>query len=394
MFAASGTIFDVKSNKVHIFKRRSITASKPSNILQTFKIIQVMIYFIGINTMQDWQLKRMPFIGIICHKISKVALVFILLYILGTDVFIVITEKSSTNEVYYQAASEIFECLILFYFFWLFQKSRQDIEIVFKCLDKMRSRFPHSSNIYNWEKKLNKFLVWASIHHILYCVVYSFFVVYYTYYKEEFAAVYWLEKASLHQTFLYVHSFVVVFLKKLIISGYCDAFNLFYSLVCFVIYQICKEHLKMLNTQDGKDLENLYRVLTKNIKKIDRKLNFKVFVLFTILFFHTFKYVFDMLFEENQRYILIGLSFEFLHDFIGFLMLSFFGSSVHEVCKGVQEKVLRLDPVIYVAQPETLLKFQRLEIYMTLWDMINLRRSLLITIFEIALTYAIVVGTA
>ncbi|GBM09598.1 hypothetical protein AVEN_29445-1 [Araneus ventricosus] len=336
----------------------------------------------------------MSYIGVICHQISRVAAVFIFLYTLGTNAFIFIKEKSSSNQAHYDAAAESIECLALIYFFWLFQKSRQDILDVFKLLDAMGSRLCIVSSIYTWENRLKKFLVWASIHHVLYSAIYSYFVVYYKYSEEEFAVVYWLEKAIAHRKVLCIFSFFVVFIKKAIILGYFEVFNLLYSLVCFVIYQTCKEHLKILNNQDGKGLETLYRVLTKNIKKIDRKLNFKAFVLFMILFSHTFRYVFDSMFEDNQRFVLVGLFFEFLHDLIGILMLSFLGSSVHEICKSIREKVLRLDPVLFVAQPETLLKFQRLEVYMTLWDMINLRRSLLITIFEITLTYAVVVGNA
>ncbi|CAL1284078.1 unnamed protein product, partial [Larinioides sclopetarius] len=139
-------------------------------------------------------------------------------------------------------------------------KSRQDILHVFKHLDAMRSHLSIISTIYTWEKRLKNFLILASIYHVLYSAIYSFCIVYYKYSKEEFAVVYWLEKSIDYQNILCAFSFFVVFTKKTIILGYFDVLNLLYSLVCFVIYQTCKEHLKTLNNQDGKGLETMYKM--------------------------------------------------------------------------------------------------------------------------------------
>ncbi|GIY03982.1 hypothetical protein CEXT_515491 [Caerostris extrusa] len=67
---------------------------------------------------------------------------------------------------------------------------------------------------------------------------------------------------------------------------------------------------------------------------------------------------------------------------------------VNDSGRALQEKALSLDADLYLEQPEILLKYQRFKnSYDALWDVINLQKSLIVTIAEVVVSYVVLVGT-
>ncbi|GIY00676.1 uncharacterized protein CDAR_517871 [Caerostris darwini] len=266
---------------------------------------------------------------------------------------------------------------------------------VFKHLDKLRSQLKSTNNFDRWKNKINANVVISGIYHVIYSFAYTYFVMHFKDSREDIATVYWLNMETEYSEVLYALNFMMLFLKRALTFGYCTYFVHFYLVTCFVIIKTCKMYRNEMGKEDACDMNILYGLLTRTTSKIDRRLNFLAFISFTLLFFHSTSHVFLLIFGDDFFFEFASL-FHFIECFnslSGFLVMIYAGAMVNDSGRALQEKAMSLDAELYLEQPEILLKYQRFKIAMTLWDVINLQKSLIVTIVEVVVSYVVLVGT-
>ncbi|GFX84116.1 uncharacterized protein TNCV_4859241 [Trichonephila clavipes] len=350
-----------------------------------------MYYFIGINILQDGHVKRFQCIGKVLHKISPILVTLIFVFYLITNILIITRVENALSYVF---ILQLFNNASTFYFYYVQKNSSAKLRDVSECLDVFGFYLPSTKHFNEFKKKCDKIIRNVMIYYFLTILMEPCYILYIGYSKDDMAVIYWLNDAKGHQKVIYyIFGYLLISLKGIILKRSICLFITNYALTCFLIKQACRLQWRMVKLKSSFTMELLYQKLTETIQEIDKKLNFLAFLSFAILFTQTFASVYEIFFGTNNSSELGFVVMEFFNGTIGFLVLTFSGSRVYEECQNIQEKAMMLDPDVYIEHPETMLKFERFELRMTLWNLISIQKSLIGTIFEILITYVVIIGT-
>ncbi|GFU24040.1 uncharacterized protein NPIL_584991 [Nephila pilipes] len=380
----------LRPTEVHPFQKgsdMSIEIVRPSRLYET---IRAIYYFIGIDVLQEGQLKRIQRTANAIHEISQILATLIFLFYLIVNMIIFAREN---NAVIYDYVMPSFNNAATFYFYRVQKNSYRKFLEVFECLDDFGSYLPSTKNFSNLKKQCARVIRYIIVYNILVIFVEPIYVLYIGYSKDEMAVMYWLNEFEGYQKVLcYVFGYFVISLRGMILKSNIGLFIVNYAMTCFLIKEACILQWRMLKKKDSFNLELLYQKLSETVQIIDNKLNFMAFLSFTILFTHIFTCVCEIFFGKNNSLQFGFVCISFLQGTAGFLIIAFFGSMVSEAGKNIQTKAMMLDPDVYIEHPETMLKYQKFELHVTLWNAIPLQRNLMGTIFEILISYVVVTG--